>query len=43
MITPTLSNGNEQYASTPLFYITQTGTFDFYVNKTTRVLRIEKQ
>lgn len=47
MITPTLSSGSEQYAvfpsSTPLFYITQTGTFDFYINKTTHVLRIEKQ
>ena len=46
MIYPSLASGSEQYASIQggvLIYITQTGTFDFYINKTTFVLRIEKQ
>ena len=45
-ISPTLASGSEQYAniaSGVLIYITQTGTFDFFINKTTHVLRIEKQ
>ena len=45
-ITPTLASGSEQYANIMggyLIYLTQTGTFDFFVNKTTHVLRIEKQ
>ncbi len=45
-ISPSLASGSEQYAtvmSGVLIYITQTGTFDFFINKTTHVLRIEKQ
>ena len=42
-VSPTLASGSEAYASIGggiLVYITQTGTFDFYIHKTTHVLRI---
>ena len=44
-ITPSLASGSDQYASIAggvLIYLKQTGTFNFYINKTTYVLRIEK-
>ena len=46
MIEPTLASGSEAYANIAggvLIYITRDGTFDFYINKTTHVLRIVKQ
>ena len=45
-ISPTLASGSEAYAAIGggvLIYINQTGTFDFFINKTTHVLRIVKQ
>ena len=41
----TLSSDSEQYASaiSTLFYMKADGTYDFYLHKTTRVLRIVKQ